>query len=133
MPYTSPLASAGGVRKIAVAMHFEAFRELGLLYKLRHGFFQDAARQAAQHMPLRVLVPVTTLPFLLLCVVLSADTLASLRVAPFLAAALCFLCDVVFEPRLLAALQRRHGVAPFPKRPFSLKQVFHASVVLPAL
>ena len=54
IPYTSPLESAGQVRKIAVAMHFEAFNGLGIAYKLRHGFYSGAARQAWAHMPRNV-------------------------------------------------------------------------------
>eukprot|EP00947_MAST-08B_sp_MAST-8B-sp1_P006600 g6600.t1 len=42
--YTKPLATAAGVRKIAVAMHFEAFKKLGFGYRCRHGYYVGAAK-----------------------------------------------------------------------------------------
>jgi hypothetical protein len=33
IPYTTPLANAGAVRKVAVAMHFAALNGLGFVYK----------------------------------------------------------------------------------------------------
>ena len=39
------------LRKIAVAMHFEAYNGLGFFYKLQNGYYSGAARQAWAHMP----------------------------------------------------------------------------------
>ena len=129
VPYSEPLTSAGAIRKIAVKMHFEAFRELGFVYKIRHGYFQDAARQAVSHMPSRVIVPAALLPFLLLFALLSTDMIVSLPVVPLLTAAFCLVCDYVFEPRFLAALQKKYDIKPFSNRPFSLKQIFHTTII----
>ena len=41
-PFSAPLATAAGVRKVAVAMHHEAFRELGFAYRLSRGYYQNA-------------------------------------------------------------------------------------------
>ena len=49
--------SAGQVRKIAVAMHFEAYNGMGFMYKLRTGFYQGAVKQAWTHMPAKVKYP----------------------------------------------------------------------------
>ena len=57
IPYTTPLESAAAVRKIAVAMHFEAYNELGLTYKIRHNFYGRAVVQAWTHMPAKVKYP----------------------------------------------------------------------------
>ena len=47
--YTKPLATAAGVRKIAVAMHFEAFKKLGFGYRCRHGYYVGAAKMVIHH------------------------------------------------------------------------------------
>ena len=53
--FTSELKNAGQVRKIAVAMHVEAFNGLGFLYKVRQGFYSRYAAMALKHMPRSVL------------------------------------------------------------------------------
>ena len=57
--YSSPLERAAGVHKLAVAMHFEAFNALGFRFKLRHGYFWGAARQAWHRLPTAVRYPVS--------------------------------------------------------------------------
>merc|ERR1711924_573718 len=37
--YPSPLQSAGELRKLAVKMHFEAYGELGVVYRFTHVFY----------------------------------------------------------------------------------------------
>ena len=128
VPYSEPLVAAGRIRKVAVNMHFEAFHALGLMYKFRTGYFQDSVRQALTHMPKRILIPIALTPFLCLALLCSASTLSSLAVAPALTIVLCFLCDKLLEPVFLDTLKSR-GVVAFDKRPFSLKQVLHTSVV----
>ena len=54
VPYSKPLASAGDVRKVAVAMHFEAYKQLGFGFKWSQGFYSRSAMQAWTHMPARV-------------------------------------------------------------------------------
>ena len=54
IPYSPPLTEAKQVRKVAVAMHFEAFNALGMWYKLKMGFFSGAAKQAWTHLPPRL-------------------------------------------------------------------------------
>ena len=54
IPYSPPLTEAKMVRKIAVAMHFEAYNGMGLGYKLSNGFYSGAAKQAWTHMPAKV-------------------------------------------------------------------------------
>ena len=61
IPHKPPLESAAQVRKVAVALHFEAFNGLGVSYKLWNGFYQDAARQAWAHMPRRARVAVVAM------------------------------------------------------------------------
>ena len=51
VPYIKPLENAGQVRKMAVAMHIAAYNGLGMRFKLKHGFYQGAAKQAWAHMP----------------------------------------------------------------------------------
>ena len=51
IPYRPALTEAKQVRKVAVAMHFEAFNALGFWYKLKNGFFSGAAKQAWTHLP----------------------------------------------------------------------------------
>lgn len=48
VPYSTPLASAADVRKVSVAMHFEAHNSLGCCYKIKSGFFMNAARQGVK-------------------------------------------------------------------------------------
>ena len=55
--YSSPLKSAAGVRKLAVAMHFEAYNGLGMVYKFRHNFYGRALVQAWTHMPTKIKYP----------------------------------------------------------------------------
>lgn len=43
--YHLPLESAAQLHKLAVSMHFEAFHQLGVAYKLRHRYYLRAARQ----------------------------------------------------------------------------------------
>ena len=55
--YTEPLRSAGQVRKLAVAMHFEAYNKLGIAFKIRNNFYGNAVKQAWTHMPIGVKYP----------------------------------------------------------------------------
>ena len=55
--YTSPLKTAGEVRKLAVSMHFAAYNGLGTLYKIRHNYYGNAAKMAWTHMPSKVKYP----------------------------------------------------------------------------
>lgn len=55
--YTSPLESAAGVRKLAVAMHFEAYNGLGMVFKIRNNFYGRAVVQAWTHMPAKIKYP----------------------------------------------------------------------------
>lgn len=57
IPYSSPLESAAGVRKLAVSMHFEAYNKLGHLYKFRNNFYGRAVIQAWTHMPAKIKYP----------------------------------------------------------------------------
>ena len=49
VPYTAPLKTAAGVRKVAVAMHVQAFAELGFAYRLSRGYYSGAFRQIVHH------------------------------------------------------------------------------------
>ena len=51
----APLAA---VRKLAVAMHFEAYNKLGMSYKVKHNFYGRAVVQAWTHMPAKVKYPI---------------------------------------------------------------------------
>ena len=42
--YTTPLASAKDLHKVAVAMHFSAYKELGFAYRVRSGYYVVAAK-----------------------------------------------------------------------------------------
>ena len=42
------------LRKIAVAMHFEAYNGMGFMYKLKKGYFSGAVKQMWAHMPSKV-------------------------------------------------------------------------------
>ena len=46
--YPRPLESAGDVCKLAVEMHFAAFKALGLKYRLTNGYYTGAAKHAAE-------------------------------------------------------------------------------------
>ena len=61
--YTSPLRSAGEVRKLAVSMHFAAYNGLGLGFKLRNNFYGNAVRQAWTHMPAKIKYPAAAILF----------------------------------------------------------------------
>ena len=42
------------LRKIAVAMHFEAYNGMGFMYKVKKGYFSAAVKQMWAHMPSKV-------------------------------------------------------------------------------
>ena len=42
VPYNPPLEKASDIRKVSVAMHFEAFHGLGFVYKVQHGYYAVA-------------------------------------------------------------------------------------------
>ena len=48
--YTSELTNAGGVRKIAVEMHYEAFQTLGKWYKLTMGYYNHKVLFGMKHL-----------------------------------------------------------------------------------
>ena len=52
IPYTTKCTAAKDMHKIAVNMHFEAFNGLGMVYKLKSGYYQDALT----HIPKKILV-----------------------------------------------------------------------------
>ena len=54
--YTTTLHQASEVRKIAVAMHFEAFHHLGFTYKWRTGYYRSTFNQVIHHVPKHVFV-----------------------------------------------------------------------------
>ena len=55
--YTSPLTSAGDVRKLAVSMHFTAYNGMGIGFKIKNNFYGNAVKQAWTHMPAKVKYP----------------------------------------------------------------------------
>ena len=54
--YTSALNGAGQVRKVAVAMHFEAFHGLGIGYRIKSGYYKHYAQMGLKHAPTPILV-----------------------------------------------------------------------------
>ena len=54
--YPSALISAGQVRNVAVAMHFEAFHGLGFRYKLKSGYYKHYMQMGLKHAPTPVLI-----------------------------------------------------------------------------
>ena len=54
--YSSALISAGQVRKVAVAMHFEAFHGLGFRYKMNSGYYKHYVQMGLKHTPTPVLI-----------------------------------------------------------------------------
>ena len=60
VPYSTPLESAAQVRKVAVAMHMEAFAALGFAYRLRSGYYQTSAAIVVSHTGgMKVWLPLT--------------------------------------------------------------------------
>lgn len=54
IPYNKPLQSAKGIRKIAVAMHFEAFHGMGFCYKISKNYYMSGVKMAWTHTPDKV-------------------------------------------------------------------------------
>lgn len=50
VPYSRPLKSVEDIWKLVIEMHHEAYQGLGMLYKLKHGYYIDGARHAVAHM-----------------------------------------------------------------------------------
>ena len=46
-PFPRPITSAAQLRTFAVEMHHTAFKALGVGFRLRHGYYVDAARHAS--------------------------------------------------------------------------------------
>lgn len=57
IPYTTPLKSAGEVRKLAVSMHFAAYNGMGIIFKIKQNYYGNAVKQAWTHMPAKVKYP----------------------------------------------------------------------------
>jgi hypothetical protein len=54
VPFDREMKGPADLRKSAVAMHMEAFHGLGYMYKLKNGYYPNAANMAWTHMPKKV-------------------------------------------------------------------------------
>jgi len=47
--YNSEITDAKEIRKIAVSMHIEAFNKLGVVYRIKNGYYEGALKQIIHH------------------------------------------------------------------------------------